>query len=243
MIGVTSDGPVTTIELQRPERRNAVTYELALAFAEEVKKAAETARTIVVTGQGTSFCAGADLSSGAPDPDKFADAWQHSIKSVDAADIPVIAAVNGPAIGAGVMLAMVADLRVVSETARFQFPVAKYGIALDNWSIRRLTSLVGYGRARAMLLAAEPLDAQTALQTGMANRIGELADAQAWAAELAGFAPLALKHAKRVLNDDGAFEDQWPEHKELFDKAWGSQDIIEAQVARIQKRPPNFQGA
>ncbi len=94
-----------------------------------------------------------------------------------------------------------------------------------------------------MLLAAEPLDAQTALQTGMANRIGELADAQAWAAELAGFAPLALKHAKRVLNDDGAFEDQWPEHKELFDKAWGSQDIIEAQVARIQKRPPNFQGA
>ncbi|ETZ88042.1 putative enoyl-CoA hydratase echA6 [Mycobacteroides abscessus MAB_030201_1075] len=97
---------------------------------------------------------------------------------------------------------------------------------------------MGYGRARAMLLAAEPLDAQTALQTGMANRIGELADAQAWAAELAGFAPLALKHAKRVLNDDGAFEDQWPEHKELFDKAWGSQDIIEAQVARIQKRPP-----
>ncbi|ETZ88041.1 putative enoyl-CoA hydratase echA6 [Mycobacteroides abscessus MAB_030201_1075] len=96
MIGVTSDGPVTTIELQRPERRNAVTYELALAFAEEVKKAAETARAIVVTGQGTSFCAGADLSSGAPDPDKFADAWQHSIKSVDAADIPVIAAVNGP---------------------------------------------------------------------------------------------------------------------------------------------------
>jgi enoyl-CoA hydratase len=94
-----------------------------------------------------------------------------------------------------------------------------------------------------MLLAAEPLDAQAALQTGMANRIGELADAQAWAAELAGFAPLALKHAKRVLNDDGAFEDQLPEHKVLFDKAWSSQDIIEAQVARIQKRPPNFQGA
>jgi enoyl-CoA hydratase len=94
-----------------------------------------------------------------------------------------------------------------------------------------------------MLLTAEKLTAETALQTGMANRIGTLADAQAWAAEIAGFAPLALQHAKRVLNDDGAYEDQWPEHKELFDKAWSSNDVIEAQVARLQKRPPNFTGA
>jgi enoyl-CoA hydratase len=94
-----------------------------------------------------------------------------------------------------------------------------------------------------MLLAAERLTADVALQTGMANRIGTLADAQAWAAEIAGFAPLALKHAKRVLNDDGAYEDPWPEHQDLFHKAWSSQDVIEAQVARIEKRPPRFQGA
>ena len=79
----------------------------------------------------------------------------------------------------------------------------------------------------------------------MANRIGTLADAQAWAAEIAGLAPLTLQHAKRVLNDDGAYsEEQWPDtHKEMFDKAWGSKDVIEAQVARVEKRPPNFQGA
>jgi enoyl-CoA hydratase len=106
-----------------------------------------------------------------------------------------------------------------------------------------LTSLVGAGRARGMLLAAEKLTADVALQTGMANRIGTLGDAQEWATEIAGFAPLALQHAKRVLNDDGAYEEQWPEHKELFDRAWGSQDVIEAQVARIEKRPPRFQGA
>ena len=94
-----------------------------------------------------------------------------------------------------------------------------------------------------MLIAAEKLTADVALQTGMANRIGTLADAQDWAAEIAGFAPLSLQHAKRVLNDDGAYEEQWPPHKELFDRAWGSQDIIEAQVARIEKRPPNFKGA
>jgi enoyl-CoA hydratase len=94
-----------------------------------------------------------------------------------------------------------------------------------------------------MLLTAEKLTAEAALQTGMANRIGDLADAQKWAEEIAGLAPLALQHAKRVLNDDGAYEEQHPVHKELFDKAWASEDVIEAQVARLQKRPPNFTGA
>jgi enoyl-CoA hydratase len=94
-----------------------------------------------------------------------------------------------------------------------------------------------------MLLSAEKLTAQDALVTGMANRMGTVADAQAWAAEIAGLAPVALQHAKRVLNDDGAYEDQLPAHKELFDKAWASQDVIEAQVARVEKRPPKFQGA
>ena len=59
---------------------------------------------------------------------------------------------------------------------------------------------------------------------------------------LVEFAPLALQHAKRVLNDDGAYEEQWPEHKDLFERAWASQDVIEAQVARIEKRPPRFEG-
>jgi enoyl-CoA hydratase/carnithine racemase len=94
-----------------------------------------------------------------------------------------------------------------------------------------------------MLFGAERLTSEVALQTGLANRIGTLADAQAWAAEIAGFAPLALQHAKRVLNDDGAYDEPRPEHQQLFDKAWSSQDVIEAQVARIEKRPPNFQGA
>ena len=129
-------------------------------------------------------------------------------KAMDAAPIPVIGAINGPAIGAGLQLAMQCDLRVVAPDAFFQFPTSKYGLALDNWSIRRLSSLVGHGRARAMLLSAEKLTAETALQTGMANRIGTLADAQAWAAEIAGLAPLALQHAKRVLNDDGSIEEQ-----------------------------------
>jgi enoyl-CoA hydratase len=243
MIGVTLAEAVMTVELQRPERRNALNSQLAEELREAVQKATtENVRAIVLTGQGTVFCAGADLSGDAFAAD-YPDRLIELNKAIDAAPMPVIGAINGPAIGAGLQLAMVCDLRVVAPDAFFQFPTSKYGLALDNWSIRRLSSLVGHGRARAMLLTAEKLTAGEALQTGMANRIGTLADAQAWAAEIAGLAPLAIQHAKRVLNDDGAYEDQRPIHKELFNKAWGSQDVIEAQIARVEKRPPKFQGA
>jgi enoyl-CoA hydratase len=243
MIGTTRVGDVLTIELQRSERRNALNSQLVEEIREAIEKAAgDGAHAIVLTGQGTVFCAGADLSGDAFAAD-YPDRLVAMNLAIDATPVPVIAAINGPAIGAGLQLAMICDLRVVAPEAFFQFPTSKYGLALDNWSIRRLTSLVGHGRARAMLLTAEKLTAQDALTTGMANRIGTLADAQAWASEVAGLAPLALQHAKRVLNDDGAYEEQWPVHKELFDKAWGSQDVIEAQVARVEKRPPKFQGA
>jgi len=243
MIGVTQVEAVMTIELQRPECRNALNSRLVDELREALLKAGDgSVRAIVLTGQGTVFCAGADLSG-----DAFAADYPGRLielhKVIDAAPMPVIGAINGPAIGAGLQLAMQCDLRVVAPDAFFQFPTSKYGLALDNWSIRRLSSLVGHGRARSMLLTAEKLTAETALQTGMANRVGTLEDTQAWAAEIAGLAPLAIQHAKRVLNDDGAIEEAWPEHKELFDKAWSSQDVLEAQVARVEKRPPNFQGA
>jgi len=243
MIGITQAEAVMTIELQRPERRNALNSQLADELREAVLKAgAENFRAIVLTGQGTVFCAGADLTGDAFAAD-YPDRLIALNKAIGETPIPVVGAINGPAIGAGLQLAMICDLRVVAPDAFFQFPTAKYGLALDNWSIRRLSTLVGHGRARAMLLTAEKLTSEAALLTGMANRIGTLADAQAWAAEIAGLAPLAMQHAKRVLNDDGSYEDQSPIHKELFDKAWASQDVIEAQVARIEKRPPKFQGA
>jgi enoyl-CoA hydratase len=242
MIGITRAEGVMTVELQRPERRNALNSELVEELRGTVEKAAsENVRVIVLTGQGSVFCAGADLSGDAFAAD-YPDRLVELHKAMDTTPMPMIGAINGPAIGAGLQLAMRCDLRVVAPETYFLFPTAKYGLALDNWSIRRLCSLAGHGRARAMLLAAEKLSAEVALQTGMANRIGTLVDAQAWAAEIAVLAPLALQHAKRVLNDDG-MEEPWPAHKELFDKAWASQDVIEAQMARLQKRPPNFEGA
>ena len=190
---------------------------------------------------GHVFCAGADLSGDAFAADYPRPAIELN-KAIDAAPIPVIGAINGPAIGAGLQLAMICDLRVVAPDAFFQFP-------RRNTVWRWITGASGgcrhwsaTGGPAAMLLAAEKLTAETALQTGMANRLGTLDDAQAWAAEIAGLAPLAIQHAKRVLNDDGSSR-SGPVHKELFDKAWASQDVIEAQVARIEKRPPRFKGA
>ncbi|CAN7605877.1 enoyl-CoA hydratase [Mycolicibacterium frederiksbergense] len=244
MIGVTRDVNVVTLEMQRPERRNALNAALVDGLREEIEKAVVSdARAIVLTGQGSVFSAGADLSDAQGVAQELPDKITALNLAIDASPVPVVAALNGPAIGAGVILSMICDLRVGAPGTYFQFPIAKYGLALDNWSIRRLVSLVGHGRARAMLIAAERLDLDTAAQTGMVNRIGDLADAQAWAAEIAGYAPLSVAHSKRVLNDDGAYEEPWPAHKEGFDKAWASPDVIEAQVARIEKRSPNFLGA
>lgn len=248
MIGVTRDGNVLTLEMQRAERRNALNGALVDGLREEIEKAsqkgeAQDIRAIVLTGQGTVFSAGADLSDAEGVAKELPDKALALNLAIDASPVPIIAALNGPAIGAGVILAMICDLRVAAPGTYFQFPIAKYGLALDNWSIRRLTSLVGHGRARGMLIAAERLDLDTALQTGMVNRTGTLADAQAWATEIAGYAPLSVAHSKRVLNDDGAYDDVRGDHTRMFQRAWASPDVIEAQVARIEKRPPNFTGA
>src|ERR1700694_167716 len=163
MIGVTRVDHVTTIELQRPERRNALNSELVEGLRTAVvTAAAEDVRAIVLTGQGSVFCAGADLTGDAFAAD-YPDRLIALHKSIDEAPMPVIGAINGPAIGAGLQLAMICDLRVAAPEAFFQFPTSKYGLALDNWSIRRLSSLAGYGRARAMLRTAEKLRVDAAL--------------------------------------------------------------------------------
>ena len=245
MIGVTRDGHVMTLEMQRAERRNALNGELVDGLREAVEKAAaEDVRAIVLTGQGHVFSSGADLSDAAGVADELPDKAKALNIAIDKAPIPVIGAINGPAIGAGVILSMICDLRVVAPEAYFQFPVAKYGLALDNWSIRRLTSLVGAGRARGMLLAAERLTADVALQTGIGQphrNAGRRAGV--------GCRDRGLRAARACSTPSGCSTTTAPMRtrglstQELFDRAWSSQDVIEAQVARIEKRPPKFQGA
>lgn len=242
MIGISRDGHVVTLELQRPERRNALSAALCIALREALEQAvADGARVVVLTGQGTAFCAGADLS-GDVYAAGFTDHLLSMLHTIDSVPVPVIAAVNGPAIGAGTQLALASDLRVVAPGARFAIPAAKLGITVDKWTVRRLVSLVGGGPARTMLFGAETLSADETFTYGLANRIGDLAAAQEWAHSIAELAPLSLRHLKLVFNDDGTGEAQNEEQLAALYAAWGSEDAQEARAARLEKRTPRFRG-
>lgn len=238
MLGVTSDGGVVILELQREERRNALNLELCEAIHHSVDNAvAEGARAIVITGKGTAFCSGADLG-GVYGPE-FLEALYGMLHHLAEVPIPLIAAVNGPAIGAGTQLAIACDLRVVDETATFAVPTARNGMAVDAWTIRTLAQLAGAGPARRLMLAAETFDRDEALLRGLADRAGDLDSAVAWAQEIATLAPLALAHNKLVLN--GSPSDD-PAIDASFTAVWASQDIREAAAARAEKRKPAFEG-
>jgi enoyl-CoA hydratase len=189
---------VALLTLDMHERRNALDAAACDTLREIFEAAlARDARAVVVTGNGTCFCAGADLS-GVYD-DGFRTALYAMLRTITTAPVPVIAAVNGPAIGAGTQLAIACDLRVAAPAARFAVPTARRGLAVDPWTIRRLALLAGGGAARALLLGAETLSAPRALGHGLADRLGDLPDALAWAQEISTFAPLALSYSKHAL--------------------------------------------
>ncbi len=237
MLGVTREDAVVVLELQREERRNALNLELCQGIHQAVDTAIDAgARAIVVTGQGSVFCSGADLG-GVYGPE-FLEALYGMLHHLAEVPVPIVAAVNGPAIGAGTQLAIACDLRVAAPSARFAVPTAKNGMAVDAWTIRTLAELAGSGRARRLMLAAETLDQPEALACGLVDRAGSVDDAIAWAREIATLAPLTLAHNKRILNgtaDDAAVE-------ESFAAVWASADVREAALARSEKRPPVFEG-
>ncbi|WP_072805336.1 enoyl-CoA hydratase [Rhodococcoides yunnanense] len=242
MIGQTRDGDVVTLELRRPERRNALNTELCTALRRGIEEAiVADARVVVLTGQGSSFCAGADLS-GDSFAEEFPEALELLLRAVDGAPIPVIAAVNGPAVGAGTQLAIASDLRVVADGAFFEIPSTRLGIAVNNWTIKRLATLAGGSVARTILMGGERLDADRAYASGLANKRGDLALAQEWAASITQLAPLALRHLKLVFNDDGTHDEPTATQWAAFGAAWTSEDMKEARRARNEKRAPKFQG-
>ena len=160
----------------------------------------DAARAVVITGAGSSFCAGADLR--AVYDEAFRDALYAMLAAVTGVPVPVLAAVNGPAIGAGAQLALACDLRVAAPEATFAIPTARLGIAVNPWTIRRLALLAGTGTAQAVLVGGETLDTAAALRCGLVS-MGSGTATRPWPGprELAGLAPLSLAYAKKALNE------------------------------------------
>ena len=241
MIHLDDRGPVAVLTIDRQARRNALDHEALEQLLEAHGRTAE-AQVVVLTGAGGHFCAGADLS-GVEDP-AFTDLLREVLAALRDDPRPLVAAVDGAALGAGTQLAVACDLRVATPAARFGIPAAKLGLMVDHWTIQRLSLLAGAGPTRARLPGADPVTGEDAERLGFVQRLGDLDDALGWADEIAALAPLTLAGMKLALNrlempvgrgDDPDVHDAWT-------AAWGSDDLQEVIAAFRERRRPIFHG-
>jgi enoyl-CoA hydratase len=240
LINVSVAEGVGVLELNRPERRNALNVALCRAIVDAVGSVlGGGARAIMITGTGSAFCSGADF--GEVYTDGFRDALHAALHAVTDAPVPVVAAVNGPAIGAGTQLAIACDLRVGAPEAVFGVPTARIGLAVDPWTVHRLAQVAGGGTARSLLLACAQIDVGLAHSRGLVDRLGGTADALALATEMATLAPLTLAYNKLALDRTDLPVDD-PMLVAAFEGCWDSADLVEGQDARSEKRSPVFHG-
>jgi 2-(1,2-epoxy-1,2-dihydrophenyl)acetyl-CoA isomerase len=193
-IGYDVAGGVATITLDRPTSLNSLTVEMKIGLLDAVERAGsdDTVRAVLLTGAGRAFCVGQDLrehaddlSSGRTDLNTVTEHYNPIVTALTSLPMPVVAAVNGMAAGAGAALALACDFRVAAEDAGFLMAFARVGLGPDSGSSWTLQRLVGLGRATAMLMLAEPITAAQALEMGLVNIVVPTADLMPTATELA----------------------------------------------------------
>lgn len=232
-------GPgVWMITLDRPDRRNAVDHATLLALLGAQRSVAD-ARVVVLTGTPPAFCAGADLTG--VEQGVFARDLDRVLRGFTMLPAAVIAAIDGPALGAGAQLAAVCDLRVATADSTVGVPAARLGLVIDRWTIERIRSEFGAAVARGMLLAAETYSGERLFAAGAVHRLGSLADALAWAHDVSGLAPLSIGAHKAGLELDGS-DDGLRQFENLRSQAWESDDADEGRSAFLEKRRAQFQG-
>ena len=252
------DDHVGTITLNRPEARNALTWGMYAELERLVREAPATgARCLVVTGADPAFCSGDDvrqvMGGGAEGkaPLTTAERTPRLTPAADAllhCDLPVVAAVNGAAVGWGMELALMADIRVASERAKFGELFVLRGLVSDVAGIGRLAQLVGRERAAELLFTGDVIDAAAAHSAGLVSRVVAHDDlvptAHALAARIAANPPLAVQQLKvglrRALDPDWNDLGTWVSTTlaSLFTTA----DHREGVRAFLEKRPPVFEG-
>ena len=248
-------GHVGVITLNRPEARNALTWRTYKLLEDAVRTT--SARCLVITGNGTAFCSGDDVKlvmGGGDKPPEVGAAKAGGPRLTPAADallhtnVPVIAAVNGAAVGWGMELTMMADLRVASEKARFGELFVLRGLVSDAPGFGRLAQLVGREKAAEMLFTGDIISADEALRIGLVGRVVAhdelLPTAMALATKIASNPPLAVQQIKaglrRTLDPDWNDLGSWVSLRlgELFQTA----DHREGVKSFLEKRPPVFTG-
>ncbi len=245
---------ILLVRIHRPEELNALNVdllsELDCAMAEA--SAEEEVRAVILTGEGKSFVAGADIACmSTMDPVEakaFGSFGAEVFRRIEIMEKPVIAAVNGYALGGGCELAMACDIRIASTKAKIGQPETSLGITPGFNGTLRLPRLVGLGRAKEIILAGETLDAAEAYRIGLFNKVvepEELLDT-AWelASKIVSRAPLAVRYAKEAMNNsmESGFEAAMAMEANLFALCFATQDQKEGMAAFLEKRKAGFSG-
>lgn len=249
---------VATITLNRPDAMNALDTAMKEQFRDRTLEAAidPDVRAVVLTGSGTAFCAGQDLKEHAdmlgreeePLGDTIHEHYNPTVRALLTMPKPVVCAVNGMAVGAGMSFACACDIRVVAESAAFNVAFASIGLSCDTGMSWTLPRLVGWGKAHELLLFPRKITATEALDLGLASEIvpdSEVTDrAQAMAKELADGPTVAFGAIKSALtvSASAALDDALEHEGTMMMRAGNTADHRDAVAAFVAKQKPQFHG-
>ena len=246
-------GSIAILTLSNPGARNAMSAAMwdALADAVEAQGQDASVRAILLTGAGDHFCGGADITEFAevfatPEAARaYNDRVAAGQAAVSGVPKPVIAVVEGVAVGAGCGIAAAADLRFAAASARFGMPPARLGASYPFEATRTLVNLIGPARTKDMMFSARLIGAEEAYAIGLADRVvadgTALAEALAYAEALARLSPASMVAAKQMVRaiTDGT-DAETPALRALFDESFGGDDFREGYRAFLEKRRPDF---